>query len=114
MTPPPDAGSRAARYTPDAAPPCSLARTAGAPGRRGHRPVPGALAAPGAPLPVRWGWHGWGARGNPLGLRPPEKVLYNTSIRKCFGLHWGMSRRPIPIKVKSKDLSQIGELLRGG
>src|ERR1035437_4504995 len=49
-----------------------------------------------------------------LGLRPPEKVLYNTSIRKCFGLHWGMSRRPIPIKVKSKDLSQIGELLRGG
>jgi putative transposase len=25
-----------------------------------------------------------------------------------------MSRRPIPIKVKSKDLSQIGELLRGG
>ena len=25
-----------------------------------------------------------------------------------------MSRQPIPIKVKSKDLSQIGELLRGG
>ena len=25
-----------------------------------------------------------------------------------------MSRCPIPIKVKSKDLSQIGELLRGG
>jgi transposase len=25
-----------------------------------------------------------------------------------------MSRRPIPIQVKSKDLSQIGELLRGG
>src|SRR5271157_5846991 len=25
-----------------------------------------------------------------------------------------MSRRPIPIKVKSTDLSQIGELLRGG
>jgi hypothetical protein len=31
-----------------------------------------------------------------------------------FGLHLGMSRRPIPIKVKSKDLSQIRELLRGG
>src|ERR1017187_5505506 len=25
-----------------------------------------------------------------------------------------MSRRTIPIKVKSKDLSQVGELLRGG
>ena len=33
---------------------------------------------------------------------------------KCFELHWGMSRHPISIKVKSKDLSQIGELLRGG
>jgi len=26
----------------------------------------------------------------------------------------GMSRRPIPIKVKSSDLTQIGEILRGG
>ena len=31
-----------------------------------------------------------------------------------MGYTWGMSRNPIPIKVKSKDLSQIGELLRGG
>src|SRR6266851_4122361 len=25
-----------------------------------------------------------------------------------------MARRPVPIKVKSKDLAQIGQLLRGG
>ena len=49
-----------------------------------------------------------------LGLDRLKRFYKTLPFVNGLGHTGGMSRRTIPIKVKSKDLSQIGELLRGG